>query len=170
MDSRLIGPVAEEYARLRVGLLAAYPELAEDIEALADTLDGISSAQDIVRALIRDAIEDKAMAEAVAGLARDYTDRKNYLETRAEKRRLAALRLMQAMEERTIKAPEFTVSVRAVPPKVEVYDEEALPEPFWTYQTIRKLDRDRLKEALDQGVEVPGARRTNGGETISVRS
>jgi len=167
MDSRLIGPVAEEYRHLRTEILADYPELADDIETLSDSLDGISSAQDIVRALIREAIEDKAMAEAVAGLARDYTDRKNYLEGRAEKRRAVALRLMQAMDERSIKAPEFTVSVRAVPPKVEVYDEEALPEGVWDYK--RHLNRERLKEAVAAG-PVPGARLTNGGETISVRS
>lgn len=170
MDTRTIGPAAEEYLRIREALLHDYPELADDIETLADTLDGLTSAQDIVRSLVRGSIADKAAAYAVGGLIDDYTARKHRLEDRAERRREAALRLMQRMEVRKITAPEATISVRAVPPKLDVYDEGALPETAWDYKTVRQLNKVRVKASLEAGEAVPGARLTNGGECINVRS
>lgn len=169
MDARTFPSLAADYLRLRADLLAEYPELADDVQALADTLDGISDAHDAVRSLIRGEREDKAMAAALGTVIGEYAARKSRIEARADRRREAALRLMQAMDERKIVAPEFTVSIRTVPPKADVYDEEALPETLWDYKTVRSLNRDRLKAALAAG-DVPGARLTNGAETIAVRS
>ena len=166
----ILAAVVAEYSRVRRDLLETFPELADDAEMLRDSLDGETAAQDVVRSLIRGEKEDKAMAIAMRNLASTYEGRADYWAKRAIARRTAAMRLMQAMGERKITAPEFTVSLKSLPPQIDVYDEEALPQEFWDYQTVRKLARERLRAAIDAGQDVPGARKTNGDETIQVRS
>lgn len=157
----------DEYLRIRAALLEEFPELRDDAEALADTLDGEADAPDIIAALVRQSREDEAAATAVGGLARTYAERSARLAHRAEKRREAALRLMQAIELRSLKRPEFTLTVQTYPGKPEVYDEEALPNTCFRYR--RSVDFSALKEEMAAG-DVPGARMTNGHEGLVVRT
>lgn len=163
-----IALAAAEWNRLRESLLAEYPELADDTDALADTLDGEAQALDMVARLIRDAREDDAMADALAPMQRDMAERKSRLASRADKRRDAARRLLTAIGERKIIRPDFTASVRAVPPKVIVTDDTALPDEVCKFE--RKPDRAAIKEALERGKAVAGAMLGNGTETLTIRS
>ena len=156
-----------EYRRQREGLLAEFPELAEDVDALADTLEGISMAPDLIAEFIRNAREDEANAEALASMMRDMADRKQRFIARADKRRQAAMNVMNAIEMRKLEQPDFTASIRAVPPRVDVYAEEQLPDTLCKF--TRSPDKAAIKEALANG-PVAGARMTNGGSTISIRT
>lgn len=158
---------AAEYQRQRESLLAQFPELADDAETLADTLDGITYAPDLIARLIRDAREDEASAEAVAGMARDMTDRRTRLTNRANRRREAALALMSALDLPKLERPDFTASIRSVPPKVEIIDETALPENL--FKIVRSPDRTAIKDALQHG-PVAGASLSNGGQTLTIRT
>ena len=55
-----------------------------------------------------------------------------------------------------IDAPLFSISLRANPPSVDVFDEAQVPNKFLVpkYQVSKTL----LKEAMAQGQEIPGAR------------
>ena len=156
-----------EYRRQRDGLLAEFPELADDVDALADTLEGISMAPDLIAEFIRNAREDEANAEALASMLRDMADRKARFIARAERRRQAAMNIMNAIELRKLEMPDFTASIRAVPPKVEVDAEEQLPDTLCKF--TRSPDRTKIKEALADG-PVSGAHMTNGYETLTVRT
>lgn len=155
-----------EYRRQREGLLEAFPELADDIDALADTLEGISMAPDLIAEFIRNAREDEANAEALASMLRDMADRKARFIARADRRRQAAMHVMAAIEIRKIEQPDFTCSIRSVPPRVEVYAEELLPDDACKIE--RRPDKAKLKDMLTQG-PVQGARLTNGSETLMVK-
>lgn len=159
--------LAEEWRRLREALLTAHPDLVDDEDTLSDTLDGIAGAQDAIRALIRGARRDEASSKALDALISEYAARSADFDRRAVRRRLTAQRLMEAAGITKVMAPEFTVSTRNVPPRVDIYEEEAVPQEFWT--TVPKLDREKLREAVKAGQEVPGARLTNGGTTLTVR-
>lgn len=159
--------LAEEWRRLREALLTAHPDLVDDEDTLSDTLDGITGAQDAIRALIRGARRDEASSKALEALIREYAARGAALDRRAARRRETALRLMEAAGIPKVQAPEFTVSTRSVPPRVDIYEEEAIPQEFWT--TVPKLDREKLREAVKAGKEVPGARLTNGSTCLFVR-
>lgn len=158
---------AAEYQRQREALLAAYPELADDATALTDTLEGITYAPELIASFIRDAREDEAMAEAVSGMARDMSERKSRLTNRANRRREAALALMSAIDLPKIEQPDFTASIRNVPPKVEIIDETALPDALC--KTIRSPDKAAIKEALANG-PIAGAQLSNGGQSLTIRT
>ena len=139
-----------------------------DDEALFDTCDGLTEAADVVALFVRQSREAAAMAAAVRSLVQDYIFRCGLLEGRSERLKSAALRLMEDMGEKTLRRPEFTLSVSNRPGKLEVYDEEAIPDSFFDYETkvVRTLNKDRLAAAPELP---PGARMTNGQSVLSVR-
>ncbi len=156
-----------EYHRQREGLLHAFPELAGDQQTLEDTLEGITHAPDMIAGLIRDAREDEAYMAALALIIREMSDRKARFEYRAQRRRLAAQHLMDAIGIRKLEQPDFTAHIRATPPRVEIEDEGALPDALC--KTIRSPDRVAIKEALATG-PVAGAHMTNGAESLTIRT
>ena len=166
MDTRTAIFVAE-YKRQREFLIEAYPELADDADMLADTLEGETAAPDLISQFIRDAREDEAMASAVGAMMKDMAERKSRLSSRSDKRRSAALAIMQALGMRKIEQPDFTASVRHVPPKVEIIDEEALSPHLW--KVVRSPDKTAIKEALALG-PVNGAQLSNGSESLTIRN
>lgn len=155
-----------EYLRIREGLLAEFPDI--DPETLTDTLDGETGIYDIIDRFIRDARQDDAMAEALSPMQRDMAERKARFTARAERLRDAALKLMNTIGERKIIRPDYTASVRTVPPKVIVTDETALPDPVCKFE--RKPDKAAIKEALEQGKTVTGATLSNGTQALSIRT
>lgn len=140
-----------------------------DDQTLFDTADGECEAADVVAAFVRSALEDGAMAEAVENLEQDYRNRKNYLYERALRKRQAALRLLENMGEKTLRRPEFTLSVSHRKGKVEVYDQSAVPAIYFKQRTVWELDKEALADAVERG-QVPGARLTNGSSVLSVRT
>jgi hypothetical protein len=167
MKPMLPAAAAHEYLRQREALLQAFPELAEDEIALRDTLDGITYAPDLVALFVRDALEDESLAEALALRIKAMNERKTRLLSRSDRRRLAAQNLMQACDIRKVEQPDFTASIRNVPPKVEIDDEAALPDALC--KVVRQPDKAAIKEALATGA-VTGARLTNGSETLTIRT
>lgn len=160
--------LAEQVRRVRDFLLAEYPELADDPDLLADMLDGETNAADMVAALVRQAEEDMAMARAVGEIARANEVRKARFERRSEMRRRAAHRLMELADIRKVERPDLTVSIKATPPKVEVYEPDALPDACRRMKWEPNVSA--IKERLTAGMITPGARLTNGGTTIQVRT
>jgi hypothetical protein len=68
-----------------------------------------------------------------------------------------------------IAEPDFTVSLRSVPPSVVIIDEGQIPQDYWKPQPPR-LDRQGLSAALKSGSAIPGAALSNSQMTISVRT
>lgn len=159
--------VAAVWRAERDKLLAAYPELAEDEAALVDTLDGETEALDVVRSLIRSGREDEATAEAVRTIRQDNMSREERFRNRADRKKQAALALMQAIGVRKVEAPDFTASITANPPKVVILDEAALPRSLGTESW--SPDKRAIGAELIAGRDVPGAVLTNGGETLTRR-
>ncbi len=153
-----------EYQRQKDLLLNAFPDI--DPVTMADTLEGMTSAPDMIADFIRDAREDEAFAAALAVIIREMSDRKARFEYRAQRRRQTAQHLMDAIGIRKIEQPDFSASIRAVPARVEIDDEWQLPDGF--YKTVRQPDKAKIKEALAI-TPVAGARMSNGGETLSIR-
>lgn len=155
------------YRQQREALLAEFPELAEDTNTLADTLEGISMAPDLIAEFIRNARHDEANAEALTIMLREMSDRKQRFIYRAEKCRQAAMNIMNAIEVRKLEMPDFTCSIRAVPPRVEIVNESLLPDEL--FKIVKHPDKQKIKEALAEG-PLAGAHLTNGGETLAVRT
>lgn len=152
---------------VKAAILAEHPDLADDDEALFDTVDGLTDAADIVAAIVRQSREDVAAVEALKALIGQYQARAERIAKRAETRKTAALRMMQAMGVRKIERPEFTLSVAQTPPRVIVTDRMLLPDDYWRVK--REPDLSLIRDVLKAGgVSVPGATLSNGGETLKV--
>jgi hypothetical protein len=154
-----------EWLAIREHLLSEFPDL--DPTTLRDTIDGESALLDVVAGLLTDALDDEYTCEAITMSIKDRQARRDRYEHRAVKRREAALKIMQAIGERKLERPEFTASIRALPPSVVVDTPELVPTAYCRV----KYDPNKgmIKDAIALGINVAGARMTNGGETLSLR-
>lgn len=157
-----------EHAYLREHLLAEYRE-AIDEETLRDTLEGISSLPEALAAVVRSYLDDLMVAAALGMRIGDMQERLSRIEARVEKKRATITQVMEKADIKKLEQPDFTASLRAVPPGLVVADETAIPEQYWKPQPA-KLDKRGLLAALNAGQVVAGAALGNGGTTLSVRT
>ena len=167
MRSDLGGPPLVEHERLRAQLRSMFEDI--DDETLRDTLEGISTLPEAVAAFVRSYLEDLALAAALGTRIGDMQTRLARIETRADKKRATITSVMEKADIRKIEQPDFTASLRAVPPSVVVADESLIPADYWRPQPA-KLDKRGLLSALNSGQVVPGAALGNGSVTLSVRT
>jgi len=152
---------------IRDRLLAAYPDL--DQETLLDTLEGASDLKEMLGAITRAYLDDRAFAAALKQRLADMRIRLSRLETATSNKRVLIAEVMGKADLRKVMEPDFTLSLRDVPRGLSVSDEAEIPETYWLPQPA-KLDRQAVLQDLRSDVPVPGAALNNGGKTISVRT
>ena len=152
---------------IRDRLLAAYPDL--DQETLLDTLEGASDLKEMLGAITRAYLEDRAFAGALKERLDDMRIRLNRLETATSNKRILIAEVMGRANLRKVMEPDFTLSLRDVARGLSVNDEAEIPETYWLSQPA-KLDRQSLLQDLRGDVCVPGATLNEGSKTISVRT
>ena len=152
---------------LRERLEATFPDADE--ETLRDTLEGLSNLPEMIAAVVRSELEDKALAKGLRGRIGEMEDRLGRFEERAGKKREMAREAMERADIQKITEPDFTVSLRSVQPPLVIVEEKEIPEEFWRPQPA-KLDRQRLRLALASSKGVPGAVFGNAGRTLTVRT
>lgn len=150
---------------LRERLLEQDPTVLED-DALADVLDGETDALDVVRRLIRYALEQQSLANAAEARATDLGIRQARFEARMEAARQTARDMLDALGINRLQAEDFSVSVRPGKPTVQITEPEKLAEEFWRVVTTRTVDKPLVKAALDAGREVEGACLSNGAPPV----
>jgi hypothetical protein len=156
-----------EHQYLRDRLHAEFPEADED--TLRDTLEGLSSLPEALGAVVRSYLDDLDLAAALGMRISDMQERLCRFEQRADKKRDLVTSVMERANLKKLAEPDFTVSLRTVPPSVVVVDEAQIPEDYWKPQPPR-LDRQGLSTALKGGSAIPGATLNNPEMTISVRT
>lgn len=154
---------------IRDQLVEAFPEMADDELLLVDMLDGETGAIDWIASLVRKNREDKASVAALKTLIGEYQERASRLDARAKASADAVCKIMEAIGVRKIERPEFTASLRTVPPRPLILDAAALPDRCVTVETVRKPNLDEIKRLLNDGRSVAGATLSNGSETLTVR-
>lgn len=154
--------------------MAKLYELTNHFKAVSALLDDESIDEKVISDTIESielAIEDKAQNIAIILQGMDYD-----IETlKAEEKRLAGRRKalennkenlktylryhMEIAKLNKIKSPNFTVALQNNPPSLEIVDEKAIPPKYLTViPETYVLDKARIKEALKEGEEIPGAR------------
>jgi hypothetical protein len=157
-----------EHAYLREQLLAEYRETIDE-ETLRDTLEGISSLPEALAAVVRSYLDDLMTAAALGMRIGDMQQRLSRIEARVDKKRSTITSVMEKADIKKLEQPDFTASLRSVPPGLVVADESLIPAGYWKPQPA-KLDKRGLLAALNSGTGVPGAGLGNGGTTLSVRT
>lgn len=149
-------------------LLAGFPELAEDEDLRADILEGETGLHEVLSRIVQRAQEAADMASAINARRQALSARESGCKRREEAMRKLAHRLMDRARVRKVTLPEATLSVRAVPPGVQIFDEDVLPDKWWRVK--REIDTAKLKDALKGGASIPGACLSNSSETLSIRT
>ncbi len=65
---------------------------------------------------------------------------------------------MQKLSIKEIKSsPYFKIRIKQCPASVDITSEDFIPAEFWREKVTTSIDKIRLKDALNEGIEVPGA-------------
>lgn len=163
---RDLDAAVREHRNLRARLLDAFPELSEDVSALADTLEGISDLDQQCLAVLRAAIEREAHAKALGELIDGMTARKRRLAEGAQAMRLAVLHAMQEVGLRKIAGADMSASIGAGKPKLLVIDEALIPDEY--VKITREARKADIAKVLASGQDVPGVAFGNPAPFLSI--
>jgi hypothetical protein len=152
---------------IREMLLAEHGD-AVDEETLADTIEGLSNMNELLAAIVRGALDDEAIAEAIKMRIADLAVRRERYEYRAERRRQIVRDAMANYHIGKLTPPDFTASLRPGQRHVVVTDESLIPQIFWEH--IPRLKKRDLGEAMKDGADVTGAALSNPEMVLSVRT
>ena len=155
------------FEHLRRHLIETYPDI--DDETLFDTLEGATDLNEAVGAIVRSALDDESLAEALKARVEGMRERHSRMRHTASQKRLAALEAMEQVDLRKIVEPDLTISVRLGSPGVVVTCEAEIPDSY-TVPQAPKIDRRKILDALKGGADVPGAVLSNIQNTLSVRT
>lgn len=155
-------------AILRDELLRRYPSLAEDAQALADTLEGETDLDKAIAAVIGQIGDYEMLAKAARERSKEIAERAKRLEESADTMRGAILVAMEAASMKKLTLPEATVSVGNRQPGVIVTDEEAAIAAGYA-KVKTEVDKSALKDAIKAGTVLPFALMGNGGTSLTIR-
>ena len=155
------------FEHLRRHLIKTYPDI--DDETLFDTLEGATNLNEAVGVIVRSALEDEALIQALKARVDGMRERLSRIRHSASQKRLAALEAMEQVDLKKIVEPDFTISVRPSSPGVVVICEDEIPGAYKVLQPP-KIDRRKILDVLKGGVDVPGAVLSNSQNTLSVRT
>jgi hypothetical protein len=155
------------YDAIREWVKAGDPDIDE--RTLVDTVEGLSDYPDILAVIVRGAISDEYQAEALRFQIEDLTERRNRFKDRADKRREVVREAMLESHIPKLTPPDFTASLRAAPPSVQVIDEKQIARYPQFWENRPHLKRRELLDALKAGEQIDGAALSNPGMSLTVR-
>jgi len=159
---------ARQTTIMRDALLRRFPALAEDEQALADTLDGESNLDRAVEAVVSKVIENETMASAIGERIKALQERKRRLEETADTMRGAVLEAMETARQKKFTFPEATISISAPVPSAIVTDETAAVQAGYG-EMVPKVDRTAIRNALKGGAAMTFATLNNGAPRLMLR-
>jgi len=148
-------------------ILTENPDLQDDEESRLITLESETDGVEALRSLVKDMMVADAFASGLAGMIEDMEARKARFVKRVTTYRALIERIMSAADISKLPLPEATLSLRPSPPRVVIANEAAIPDEYW--RTKREPNKTAIKDALRDGVTIPGAFLSNGEPALSVR-
>ena len=116
------------HMQLRQRLCEDFPDADE--ATLRDTLEGLTNLPEMLAALVRSYLDDKAIVGGLRCRMAEMQERLSRLETRASKKRDLAARTMEDADVRQLSEPDFTASLRVNRPNLVIIDEKTIPEDY----------------------------------------
>jgi len=147
-------------------LKSLYPEITEDADLLADTLEGQTALDVILTKLVDFTREAESMAAAVKARKDEIAERQKRFERQAESGRKIIQQLMESAHQTKVVLPEATLSILAARPKVEITNADELPQGFVKIE--RKPLSKEILAALKEGQPVPGAELVMGDDSLRI--
>lgn len=167
LTEEILRKETSHYLILADQLKAQFAEI--DDETLRDTLEGLSQLPDLIQEVVRSSLYDQVLLSALKARLEEMQERLERLKVRFEKKRALACSTMVSAGLERMQAPDFSVSLRQGPPRLEVLDEALVPDHFLVPQAPR-LDRAGILNALKRGEAIEGAVLLEGEAHIQVRT
>lgn len=142
--------------------------LGDDADTMRDMIEGETSLHEAIASVMASIREDEMMSVGIGVMMDDLKKRLVRLNERISRKRTAVEQAMIIGELRSLELPDATLTIKAVPPKLEIVDEASVPAKFW-FSREPELDRKAIKAALKDGEAVPGATLGNGSVTLQIR-
>lgn len=138
-----------------------------DEDLVSNAVEGETNLHEAIANAFARLAELNGLMDGIAGMMASLKDRGERFEKQRDRIREAIAVAMEAGQIKRLELPIGTISLRAVPPSVQVIDEAAIPTRYWKPQEP-KLDKRALLAALKADASIPGALLSNGGQTIQV--
>ena len=148
-------------------LKASYPDIAEDMEALAMSLESETDLHELLSRLLDAERDAAAMDKAISARLADLSERRERYRRAKEAHRALMLSLIEHAGVPKVALPEATLSLRNNPPQPRVVDLDALPSVCVRLE--RKPDIGAIKNAVAAGEMPPGVVMGNGSTSLAVR-
>lgn len=160
------------HTALRDELIRRWPDLANDDQTLADTLEGLSSLPEQVAAVAKSIDDDTIMVSGITERQTELELRAERLKVRVENKKAAILHAMMESGERKFELPTVTISTRQNPPSVVIVDENLIPDTYkiTPEPPAAKPDKRKILQALNDGQEVLGCAKNNGSISLAWRT
>lgn len=138
-------------------------------EQVADTLESLDmSFQDKVEGTIKMIKSFEAEAKAYKEASDEFKAKEKRAKQSAERLKNYLDTHLRAQEIEELKAGMFTISYRKNPPSVEILQEENLPRAYKRTKIVVEADKTKIKKALQDGEEVPGAKLITDKKTLKI--
>lgn len=149
-------------------LKLVHPEILEDEEDWLATLESETDFNEVLTTVVRRIEDTKALIIGTKDRFEELKARKDRFEHRVETLRELAFKIMQSAELSKVELPEATISLRAGQPQlIGEADPKELPDSLC--RISRDLNRTAIKEALKDGVTVPGFQLSNSQPSLTIR-
>lgn len=146
-----------------------FPQLIEDAEAWALSIDSETGTFDVLRQIERRRQEAASMADAIASNIAELEIRQARFIEREKAMRSLAFNVMEIAGLKKAEFAEATYSIRNGQQKlIGDATPDMMPNAF--VRTKLELDRTAIKEALQAGSIVPGFELSNAEPTLSIRT
>jgi hypothetical protein len=147
-----------------------FPQLADDPESWAISIESETGAFDVLRQIERRRQEAAAFAGGIAGTIAELEARQARFVEREKAMRALAFRVMEIAEIKKAEFAEATYSIRNGQQKLigDVDPRHGVPAEY--VRTTVEIDRAKIKEALKAGTVVTGFELSNAEPTLSIRT
>jgi hypothetical protein len=139
------------------GLSAMADENGEvdiDMEILEDLKEQRKTKLENIALYIKNLASD---ASAIKEEEKSLTERRKRLESKCERLKGILVRSMMENNEKELSSARYCAKIRNSK-ATEVYDESAIPSEYLVEKTTYAPDKNAIKEAIESGKEVAGAR------------
>jgi hypothetical protein len=153
-------------------LAAEYRDAAERMadldlpaEVIADTLEGLAGDIEAKATNTAQMVRNiETLAEQIKAAEKAMAERRKALEARADWLRSYLLANLIAAGISKVESPWFSLTVRQNPPSVALDDVSLIPTDYWRALPPPPpvIDRAGIREAIEAGQDVPGARVVRG--------
>lgn len=149
-------------------LLTVHPDIAEDVELLADSIEGETGLYEILEKALSARQEADMMVSAIKEREAALEARRKRYEAQSAAYKALMLSLMQYASQDKVTLVAATLSISKGRTSVEVENEDDLPQG--TYSTKRVPDKAAIKRMIEAGETIPGASLKTSDDGLTIRT